>query len=179
MDLRECAMLATLAAMSEPLFCYCLQIADREFLIQVAHDGIIYWDDYKMRHRLRGTSDQHLEIQVALGDERARERLITEMDEFTIAVPLPREMLLGKGQYYYAGFSLGSGKFEYSLATDPASNGGDYADVKLLSDLPTNGVMETHFSMLRGSPGYYSTGIMTHRQQDVAFEIGAWGASPL
>ena len=86
-------MLATLAAMSEPLFCYCLQIADREFLVQVAHDGIIYWDDYKMRHRLRGTSDQHLEIQVALGDDRARERLITEMDEFTVAVPLPHELL--------------------------------------------------------------------------------------
>ena len=30
--------------MSEPLFCYCLKIADREFLIEVAQDGIIYWD---------------------------------------------------------------------------------------------------------------------------------------
>ena len=92
-DLRGCTVLATLATMSEPLFCYCLQIADREFLIQVAHDGIIYWDDYKMRHRLRGTSDRHLEIQIALGDDRARERLVTEMDEFTVAVPLPPEML--------------------------------------------------------------------------------------
>jgi rhamnogalacturonan endolyase len=89
--------------------------------------------------------------------------------------PQTREMLLGKGQYYYGGFSLGSGKFEYSLATDPASNGGSYADVKLLSESPTNGVMETHFSMLRGSHGYYSTAIMTHRKQDAAFEVGAWG----
>lgn len=79
--------------MSEPLFCYCLQIVDREFLIQVAHDGIIYWDDYKMRHRLRGPSDQHLEIHTALGDDGARERLITEMDEFTVAVPLSPELL--------------------------------------------------------------------------------------
>ena len=79
--------------MSEPLFSYCLQIADREFLIQVAHDGIICWDDYKMRHRLRGPSDQYLEIQVALGDDRARERLVTEMDEFTVAVPLSPELL--------------------------------------------------------------------------------------
>ena len=84
--------------------------------------------------------------------------------------PQTREMLLGKGQYYYGGFSLGSGRFEYLLATDPASNGGDYADVKLLSESETNGVMETHFSMLRGSQGYYSTAILTHRKQDA--EIG-------
>lgn len=78
--------------MSEPLFCYCLQIADREFLIQVSHDGMIYWDDYKMRHGLRGAADRYLEIQVALGDERARKRLDSEMDEFTVALPLPPEL---------------------------------------------------------------------------------------
>ena len=81
----------------------------------------------------------------------------------------------GRGQYYYGGFSLGSGAFEYALATDPATNGGAYADVKLLSDSEHNGVMEVHFSMLRGSPGFYSTAIMTHRKQDVKFEVGAWG----
>src|SRR5947209_2428341 len=81
----------------------------------------------------------------------------------------------GRGQYYYGGFSLGSGAFAYALATDPASNGGAYADVKLLSDSERNGVMEVHFSMLRGSPGFYSTAIMTHRKQDVKFEVGAWG----
>lgn len=32
------------------------------------------------------------------------------------STPQTREMLLGEGQYYYGGFSLGSGKFEYSLA---------------------------------------------------------------
>ena len=85
------------------------------------------------------------------------------------------ETLSGKGQYYYGGFSLGNGLYEYSLATDPASNGGNYADVKLLSSTETNGIMEIHFSMLRGSPGFYSTAIMTHRQQDERFEVGAWG----
>src|SRR4051812_43466161 len=30
----------------------------------------------------------------------------------------------GRGQYYYGGFSLGSGAFAYALATDPAINGG-------------------------------------------------------
>jgi rhamnogalacturonan endolyase len=81
----------------------------------------------------------------------------------------------GRGQYYYGGFSLGSGAFEYALATDLATNGGAYADVKLFSDSEHNGVMEAHFSMLRGSPGFYSTAIMTHRAQDQKFEVGAWG----
>ena len=85
------------------------------------------------------------------------------------------ETLSGNGQYYYGGFSLGSGVYAYSLATDPATNGGDYADVRLLSETATNGVMEIHFSMLRGSPGFYSTAIMTHRKQDARFEVGAWG----
>ncbi len=89
--------------------------------------------------------------------------------------PRTSQMLQGKGQYYYGGFSLGSGTFVYSLAADPATNGGNYADVKLVSESATNGVMETHFSLLRGSPGYYSTAIMTHRKQDAAFEVGAWG----
>lgn len=91
--MRGFAKLATLPTMSEPLFCYCLQIEDREFLIQVAHDGIIYWDDHKMRHRVRGPADQYLEIRVAVGDDRAREQLIAEMDEFTVAIPLPPELL--------------------------------------------------------------------------------------
>jgi rhamnogalacturonan endolyase len=85
------------------------------------------------------------------------------------------ETLSGKGQYYYGGFSLGNGIFEYSLGTDPASNGGNYADVKLLSTTEHNGIMEIHFSMLRGSPGFYSTARMTHRKQDEKFEVGAWG----
>ena len=89
--------------------------------------------------------------------------------------PKTSETLSGKGQYYYGGFSLGSGVYEYSLATDPANNGGNLADVKLFSTTEKNGEMEIHFSMLRGSPGFYSTATMTHRKQDERFEVGAWG----
>ena len=89
--------------------------------------------------------------------------------------PQTSQMLQGKGQYYYGGFMLGTGTYEYSLAADPKASQGDYADVRLVSESETNGVMETHFSMRRGSPGYYSTAILTHRKQDAAFEVGAWG----
>jgi len=78
--------------MSEPLFCYCLQIANREFLIEVAHDGVIYWDDYQTRRRLRNPGDRHLEIGALLGDPRARKRLRAEIDEFTVSVELSSEL---------------------------------------------------------------------------------------
>ena len=86
-----------------------------------------------------------------------------------------RAILLGRGQYYYGGFMLGNGVYAYSLAADPARDGGGYADVRLLSTTDTQGVMEIHFSMRRGSPGFYSTAILTHRRQDAAAEVGAWG----
>lgn len=79
--------------MSEPLFCYCLQIVDREFLIEVAQDGIIYWDDYQTRRRLRGAGDRYLEIKTMLGDSRARKRLNAEIDEFTISFSLGPDVL--------------------------------------------------------------------------------------
>jgi rhamnogalacturonan endolyase len=93
--------------------------------------------------------------------------------------------LKGPGQYYYGGFSMGgldiahmsqhASNFKYSIAVDPASNGGAYGDVMMVSDTPDLGVFEAHFSMLRGSPGFYSTGIQTHRAQDQAVNLTAWG----
>jgi hypothetical protein len=83
--------------------------------------------------------------------------------------------LLSKGNYYYGGFSLGGKEYKYSLATDPASNGGNYGDVMLVNDSPSSGVIEVHFSMLRGSPGFYSTAIQTHRAQDDEAHLTAWG----
>src|SRR3954462_13386129 len=73
------------------------------------------------------------------------------------------------------GLASGAASTSTRWATDPASNGGNLADLKLLSTTEKNGVMEIHFSMLRGSPGFYSTATMTHRKQDERFEVGAWG----
>ncbi len=89
------------------------------------------------------------------------------------------ETLAGSGQYYYGGFFLGTvannATYTYSLAVDPASNGGNSADAQLVSMTATNGIMETHFSMLRGSPGFYSTAIQTHRAQDGPSGVTAFG----
>ena len=79
--------------MNEPLFCYCLKIADREFLLEVTHDGIIYWDDYQTRRSLRGEEDRYLEIKSVVGDARARKRLNAEIDEFTVSFPLDSDVL--------------------------------------------------------------------------------------
>ncbi len=79
--------------MNEPLFCYCLKIADREFLLEVTHDGIIYWDDYQTRRSLRGEEDRYLEIKSVVGDARARKRLNAEIDEFTVSFPLGPDVL--------------------------------------------------------------------------------------
>lgn len=78
--------------MSETLFCYCLQIADREFLIEVTRNGLIHWDDYQARRRTRSPAEQHLEIKAFVGDSRARERLNAEIDEFTVSCRLAPEL---------------------------------------------------------------------------------------
>jgi rhamnogalacturonan endolyase len=46
------------------------------------------------------------------------------------------------------------------------ANNGNYAEVSLIYASPTNGVMDIHYSMLRGSPGFYTTPILTHCSQD-------------
>ncbi len=106
---------------------------------------------------------------------KATSRLNSILYTYNNGTPKTTQMLLGAGEYYYGGFMLGDQTYVYSLATDPASNGGEYADIALLSSTATAGVMETHFSMLRGSQGFYSTAIMTHRSQDAAFGVTAWG----
>lgn len=76
------------------------------------------------------------------------------------------------GQFYWENGGFGSGTFVYSVVADPATNGGNYAEIDLLLNSATNGQMDVHFSMLRGSPGFYATVIWSHRASDVAMGTG-------
>jgi hypothetical protein len=72
------------------------------------------------------------------------------------------------GEFYWETGGFGSGNFDYSVV----ANTGDYGEIELLSTSTTNGEMDVHFSMLRGSPGFYVTGIWSHRVGDVAMGTG-------
>lgn len=76
------------------------------------------------------------------------------------------------GKLYWETGGFGTGNFTYSLVADPSGNGGDYAEIGLVSTSTTNGAMEVHFSMLRGSTGFYVTPIWSHRTADVAMSMG-------
>jgi hypothetical protein len=78
--------------MSESLFCYCLKVADCEFLIEVTDDGFIHWDDYQRRRRMRNPEERNLEIKAVLGSAHARRRLSTERDESVISFQLSPEL---------------------------------------------------------------------------------------
>jgi rhamnogalacturonan endolyase len=66
------------------------------------------------------------------------------------------------GKLYWESAGFGSGNFTYSVV----ANNGNYCEVDLLAASATNGVMDVHFSMLRGSPGFYVTPTWSHRAQD-------------
>ncbi len=77
------------------------------------------------------------------------------------------------GQLYWTRLgSFVNGAFTYSLVANPANNGGNYAEISLLSTSATNGTMEVHFSMLRGSTGFYVAAIWSHRDVDGAIALG-------
>ena len=62
--------------------------------------------------------------------------------------------------------------FTYSVVVDPASNGGDYAEIALYSTTQANMPFEVHYAMRRGSPGYYVAAIWTHNSSNGAFSMG-------
>jgi rhamnogalacturonan endolyase len=66
------------------------------------------------------------------------------------------------GKFYWENAGFGSGTFTYS----EVASTGDYCEIDLLSTSSANGVMDVHFSMLRGSPGFYVTPIWSHRAGD-------------
>jgi len=72
------------------------------------------------------------------------------------------------GEFYWEFGGWGGNPWVYSLVT----NSGTYAEVDMYSDSATNGLVDVHFSMLRGSPGFYVTPIWSHRVQDGAFGTG-------
>ena len=55
--------LSYLSLMPETLFSYCLTIGCREFLIEITRDGVIHWDDYQQRRRMRNPDERHLELE--------------------------------------------------------------------------------------------------------------------
>ena len=72
------------------------------------------------------------------------------------------------GKFYWEFGGFGGNPWVYSLVT----NNGNYAEVHMSSDSPSNGVVDVHYSMLRGSPGFYATPIFSHRAQDPAQGTG-------
>ena len=65
------------------------------------------------------------------------------------------------GQLYWETAGWG-GSAVYSVV----ANTTNYAEFEILCNSPSNGVWDVHFSMLKGSPGFYVTPIWIHRSQD-------------
>ena len=72
------------------------------------------------------------------------------------------------GQFYWEFGGFSSGSAAYSVV----ANTGDYAEVDLLFSSASSGTVDIHFSMLRGSTGFYVTPIWSHRNGDAAMGMG-------
>ena len=71
------------------------------------------------------------------------------------------------GMLYWENGGVGSGN-TYSVV----SSSTNYAELDFLSNSGTTGVLDIHYSMLRGSPGFYVTAIWAHRPTDPAMGMG-------
>jgi hypothetical protein len=60
----------------------------------------------------------------------------------------------------------------YTVVADPATNGGDYAEISVSSTTQANMPFAVHYSMRRGSPGFYVTAIWTHDSANGVFSMG-------
>jgi autotransporter-associated beta strand protein len=72
------------------------------------------------------------------------------------------------GEFYWEFGGFSSGSATYSVV----ANTGDYAEVDLLFTSTSSGTVDIHFSMLRGSTGFYATPIWGHRSVDGAMSMG-------
>jgi fibronectin type 3 domain-containing protein len=76
------------------------------------------------------------------------------------------------GKLYWENSNNEGLTFTYSLVVNPAANGGNYAEVAMVTTTVANIVMEVHYSLLRGSTGFYVTAIWSHQSADAAVSIG-------
>jgi autotransporter-associated beta strand protein len=76
------------------------------------------------------------------------------------------------GQLYWENSTDQGLTFTYSLVADPANNGGNYAEIALTTTSVTNDVLEVHYSLLRGSTGFYVTAIWSHASTNGVFGMG-------
>jgi len=72
------------------------------------------------------------------------------------------------GMLYWETGGFSTGAFTYSVV----SNTANYAEIDLISTSATNGVLDIHFSLAKGSTGFYVTPIWIHRSVDAAMSLG-------
>jgi len=68
------------------------------------------------------------------------------------------------GVLYWTGNPASFGTMSFTASV--VANTTNYVEISLLSPSTTNGTMEVHYSMLRGSSGFYTAVILNHRSQD-------------
>jgi hypothetical protein len=76
------------------------------------------------------------------------------------------------GKLYWENSNNQGCVFTYSLVTDPASNGGNYAEVSMITTTVANISMEVHYSLARGNTGFYCAVVWSHSATDGAFSMG-------
>jgi len=76
------------------------------------------------------------------------------------------------GELYWENCNNEGLTFTYSIVANPTNNGGNYAEIKLVTTTVTNNVMEVHYSLLRGATGFYVTAIWSHTSTNAAFGMG-------
>jgi rhamnogalacturonan endolyase len=72
------------------------------------------------------------------------------------------------GQLYWEFGGFGASSASYSVV----ANTGDYVEIAIAFPSASSGQVEVHFSMLRGSTGFYVTPIWIHRSVDGAMSMG-------
>jgi rhamnogalacturonan endolyase len=78
----------------------------------------------------------------------------------------------GGGSVYW---ELQAGNGTCTLTSDPATNGGNQAEVRVHTIGSTNNLdVDIDYALLRGSSGFYATGILTHPAAYAATNGGEW-----